>query len=122
MGHPVRVRMKRQIKTIAIIDGVLFAVIAGVAVFTSPRYGTLLIWSGVAVAMIGGMSAAGSQNVQGEYNLKFDQKIPQLNYHRTDDKLKEIDKSCEFGLVMAAAGVILIGVGLILNKIIAGEV
>jgi len=85
--------MKRLIKTIAIIDGVILALMAGVAAVTSARYGTLLLWSGVVVAFVGGMGAVGSVNVAGrEYNLKFDQKIPQLNFHRTDDKLKENEK------------------------------
>lgn len=115
--------MKRLIKTIAIIDGVIFALMAGVAVITSARYGTLLLWSGVVVAFVGGMSAAGSVNVAGgEYNLKFDQKIPQLNYHRTDDKLREMNKSYDFGVLMAIAGAIAIAAGLILNKIITGEI
>jgi len=95
---------------------------AGVAAFTSARYGTLLVWSGVVVAVIGAMSAIGSGNVQGEYNLKFDQKLPQLNYNRTDEKLKEMDKSYDFGVLMAAAGAVSIAVGLILNKIIIGEI
>ena len=114
--------MKNFIKTIAIIDGVFFAVMAGVAAFVNARYGTLLFWSGVAVAAIGAMSSIGSVNVQGEYNLNFDQKIPQMNYHRTDNKLRDMDKSYNFGLVMAAAGAVLIVLGLILNKIITGEI
>ncbi|WP_152609866.1 hypothetical protein [Geobacter sp. OR-1] len=114
--------MIRAIKTITIIDGAIFAVMGGIAMYSSARYGTLLIWSGVAVALVGAMPAIGSGNVQGEYNLKFDQTIPQLNYNRTDDKLREMNKSYDFGVVMAAAGAILIAVGLILNKIITGKI
>lgn len=113
--------MKRLIKTIAIIDGTIFAVMAGVATLTYSRYGTLLLWAGVAVAMIGAMSAAGSINLaEGEYNLKLDQKLPQLNYYRTDDKLKEMNKSHDFGIIMVVAGAVSTAVGLILNKIITG--
>ena len=112
-----------MIKAIAIIDGVIFALMAGVAIAFGARYGTLLFWSGVAIAMIGGMSAVGSSNVAGgEYNLKFDQKIPQLNYHRTDDKLREMNKSYDFGVLMAVAGAVAIAAGLILNKIITGKI
>ena len=94
---------------------------AGVAVISSARDGTLLLWSGVVVAFVGGMCAVGSVNVAGgEYNLKFDQKIPQLNYHRTDDKLREIEKSYNFGVLMTIAGAVAIAAGLILNKIITG--
>ena len=114
--------MTKTIKAIAIIDGTIFAVMSGVAMYSSARYGTLLIWSGVAVAFIGAMSSVGSGNVQGEYNLKFDQKIPQMNYYRTDDKLKEMDKSYSFGVLMAVAGAVAIAAGLILNKIITGEI
>lgn len=90
---------------------------------TTARYGTLLLWSGVVVAFVGGMCAVGSVNVAGgEYNLKFDQKIPQLNYHRTDEKLREIEKSYDFGVLMAIAGAVAIAAGLILNKIITGEI
>lgn len=113
--------MKRLIKTIVIIDGTIFAVMAGVATLTYSRYGTLLFWAGVAVAMIGAMSAAGSINLaEGEYDLKLDQKLPQLNYYRTDNKLKEMNKSHDFGIVMVAAGAVSIAVGLILNMIITG--
>jgi drug/metabolite transporter (DMT)-like permease len=94
----------------------------GVAMYSSERYGTLLIWSGVAVALVGAMPAIRSGNLQGEYNLKFDQKIPQLNYDRTDGKLREMGKSYDFGVLMAAAGAILIAVGFIMNKIISGEI
>jgi len=115
--------MRSLIKAIAVIDGVIFAVMAVVAAMTSARYGTLLLWSGVVVAVVGGMSAVGSSNVAGgEYNLKFDQKIPQLNYHRTDEKLREMNKSYDFSVLMAAAGAVSITVGLILNKIITGEI
>ena len=115
--------MKILIKTTSIIDGAIFAVMAGVAAFTSARYGTLLIWSGVAVAVIGAMSAVGFSSVAGgEYNLKFDQKIPQLDYNRTDDKLREMNKSYDYGVVMAIAGAVSIITGLILNKIITGEI
>ena len=80
-------------------------------------------WAGVAVAMIGAMSAAGSINLaEGEYDLKLDQKLPQLNYYRTDNKLKEMNKSHDFGIVMVAAGAVSIAVGLILNKIITGGI
>lgn len=71
--------------------------------------------------MIGAMSAAGSINLaEGEYDLKLDQKLPQLNYYRTDNKLKEMNKSHDFGIVMVAAGAVSIAVGLILNMIITG--
>jgi hypothetical protein len=114
--------MKRLIKTIAIIDGVILVAVAGVVTFTDVRYGTLLFWSGVAIVMIGAMSAVGSGNVAGgEYDLKLDQKIPQLNYCRTDDKLEEMSKSYAFGTLMLAAGAVLIVVGLLLNKIFTGE-
>jgi drug/metabolite transporter (DMT)-like permease len=113
--------MKRLIKTIVIIDGTIFALMAGVATLIDSRYGTLLFWAGVTVAMIGSMSAVGSINLaEGEYDLKLDQKIPQLNYNQTDDKLKEMNKSQNFGIVMVAAGAVSIAVGLILNKIITG--
>jgi hypothetical protein len=111
--------MKNLIKTTSIIDGAIFAVMAGVAAFTSAKYGTLLIWSGVAVAVIGAMSAVGSSSVAGEeYNLKFDQKIPQLNYNRTGDKLKAMNKSHDYGVVMVIAGAVSIITGLILNRVI----
>jgi len=113
--------MKRLIKTIVIIDGTIFAVMAGVATLTYSRYETLLFWAGVAVAMIGAISAAGSINLaEGKFDLKLDQKLPQLNYYRTDNKLKEMNKSHDFGIVMLAAGAVSIAVGLILNKIITG--
>lgn len=115
--------MRKAINAITIIDGAIFAVMAGVAAMTTARYGTLLLWSGVVVAFVGGMCAVGSVNVAGgEYNLKFDQKIPQLNYHRTDEKLREIEKSYDFGVLMAIAGAVAIAAGLILNKIITGEI
>ena len=114
-------RSKKMMRK-AIIDGVIFALMTGVAIAFSARYGTLLIWSGVAIAMVGGMSAVGSQNVQGEYNLTFDQKIPQPNYHRTDEKLREMDRSYSFGVLMAAAGAVLIVVELFVNKIFTGEI
>jgi|GEM_PF-4685363 len=115
--------MTKAIKAITIIDGTIFAVMAGVAAITSVRYGTLLLWSGVVFAVVGGMSAVESSNVAGgEYNLKFDQKIPQLNYHRTDDKLREMNKSYDFSVLMAVAGAVAIAAGLILNKIITGEI
>jgi len=101
----------------------IFVIMAGVAAITNARYGTLLFWAGVSVAMIGAMSAAGSINLaEGEYDLKLDQKIPQLNYHRTDDKLSGIYKSHNFGIVMVAAGVVSIATGLIFNKIITGGI
>jgi len=115
--------MKKLIKAVIIIDGAIFAVMAGVAAFITVRYGTLLFWAGVSVAMFGAMSAAGSINLaEGEYDLKLDQKIPQLNYYRTDDKLSEIYKSHNFGIVMVAAGVVSIANGLIINKIISGRI
>lgn len=96
---------------------------AGVTTLIESRYGTLLFWAGVAVAMIGAMSAVGSINLaEGEYDLKLDQKIPQLNYNQTEDKLKDMDKSQNFGIIMVAAGAVLIAVGLILNKIISGGI
>lgn len=115
--------MTKAIKAITIIDGAIFAVMAGVAAMTTARYGTLILWSGVVVAVVGGMSAIGSGNVAGgEYNLKFDQTIAQLNYHRTDDKLREINKSYDFDVLMAIAGAVAIAAGLILNKIITGQI
>ena len=115
--------MTKAIKAITVIDGAIFAVMAGVAAMTTARYGTLILWSGVVVAVVGGMSAIGSGNVAGgEYNLKFDQKIPQLNYHRPDDKLREMNKSYDFGVLMAVAGAVAIAAGLILNKIIRDEI
>ncbi|GAM11657.1 hypothetical protein OR1_03973 [Geobacter sp. OR-1] len=115
--------MTKAIKAITIIDGAIFAVMAGVAAITSARYGTLLLWSGVVVAFVGGMCAVGSVNVAGgEYNLKFDQKIPQLNYNRTDEKLREMNNSYNVGVLMAVAGAVAIVAGLILNKIITGEI
>lgn len=108
--------MKSLIKAIALIDGLIFAVMAVVTAMTSARYGNLLLWSGIVVAIVGGMSVGGSDSLAGgEYNLKYDQKIPQLNYHRTDDKLREMNKSYDFGLLMAAAGTVAIAAGLILN-------
>ena len=96
---------------------------AGVATLTDVRYGTLIFWSGVTVVMIGAMSAVGSGNVAGgEYDLKLDQKIQQLNYFRTDDKLNEMGKSYAFGTFMLAAGTILIVIGLMLNKVFTGEI
>jgi hypothetical protein len=93
----IRVRseeMKKLIKTTVIIDVTIFVIMAEVAALTNARYGTLLLWAGVVVAMIGAMSAAGSINLaEGEYDLKLNQKIPQLNYHQTDDKLEEMNKA-----------------------------
>jgi len=72
-------KMNQFIKFMLAIDAVLLIISAIIAAFYHVRFGTILIWTGFAAIIVGGMAAMGAGSVAGEYNLKLDQKMPQLN-------------------------------------------
>jgi len=52
-------------------------------------------------------------SVQGEYDLKYDQKLPQMNIHKTPERFGEEDKSLSFMVVMSGLGVATLIIGII---------
>lgn len=64
------------------------------------------------------MSAMGSRNLTGQYNLKYDQSvIHQYNYERNEQNISDEFKSYDFCLLMTAIGIILIVAGVAINKL-----
>jgi len=113
-------KMKRFFKFMLAIDAVLLIISAIIAAFYQARFGTILIWTGFAAIILGGMAAMGAGSVAGEYNFKLDQTMPQLNYERTPEKWQEMNKSYSFCLLMGAAGGISIVSGLAINYFFTG--
>lgn len=107
--------MKTFLQSTAILDIVVFAIAGVVCLNTTLSMGGALIWTGSATLLLGSFAAAGSSGVaRGEYNLKFDQKLPQLDLNRDSERISEMDKSYSFGIYMAAASVIPILVGIVI--------
>ena len=110
--------MKNFLKIVLFIDFAIFA-LAGTCswLITDLKFGTALVWTGIGTIIIGSFAALGGWSVApGEYNLKFDQKLPQLNYERTPDKWSEMHKSYSFCLYMAAAAIIPIIMGVLIDQ------
>lgn len=62
----------------------------------------------------------GAESVQGEYNLKLDQKMPQMNYERSPEKWQEMTKSHNFCLLMGVAGGLSVLSGFAINYLFTG--
>jgi O-acetylhomoserine/O-acetylserine sulfhydrylase-like pyridoxal-dependent enzyme len=110
--------MKNFLKIVLFIDLAIF-ILAGICswLITDLKFGAVLIWTGLGSIVIGSFAALGGWSVApGEYNLKFNQKLPQLNYERTPDKWSEMNKSYSFCLYMAAAAIIPIIIGVLIDQ------
>ncbi|MBJ6724941.1 hypothetical protein [Geomesophilobacter sediminis] len=114
--------MKKFLKWMLYIDAAVVVLSAFIAVGGSERFGTVLVWGGFLTIIIGGMAAMGAGNVgPGEYDLRLDQKFPQLNFARTPEKWQEMNKSYDICLLLGAAGGSCILLGLALNLLFYGE-
>lgn len=112
----------RFIKITLIISVSLWVVIAILCWLLNYEIGTFLIWLGILAIIIGMMSAMGSRNVTGQYNLKYDQAvIRQYMYERNEQNLSDEIKSYDFCLLMAAVGIVSIVVGAIIYKFTGGH-
>jgi len=111
--------MKQLLRNALLIDLAIIPLIGIISLQSgSLKFGTALIWAGIGAIVIGSMAAFGGGSIgPGEFNLKYDQKLPQYNYQRTPDKWSEMNKSYSFCLYMAVAGIIPIAVGLLINYI-----
>ena len=90
------------------------------ATLIQAKFGTILIWTGFVAIVLGAMAAMGAVRVQGEYNLKLDQKMPQEKYERSPEKWQEITKSYDFCLLMGAAGGLSVLSGFAINYLFTG--
>lgn len=111
--------MKQFLKIILLINSAIFLLVGLLSLLiTDLIFGTGLIWAGLGAIVIGGMAALGGWGVApGEYNMKYDQKLPQLNYERTPGKWSEMYKSYNFCLYLGVAAMILIVTGFFINNI-----
>jgi len=109
--------MRRFLKIVLQIDAGIFVFAGAICLlFTRITLGSALIWTGLGGIVIGTLTALGGWEVaEGEYNLKYDQKIPQFNYERSPEKWSEMHKSYSFCLYMGAASVVPIIVGLLID-------
>lgn len=112
--------MNRFIKLTSAGYVVILIIAVMIFAFVQGRFGTILIWTGFAAIIVGGMAAMGAESVEGEYNLKLDQKFQQLNYARSPKKWMEMNKSFNFCLVMGVAGGLSILSGLATNYFFTG--
>lgn len=109
----------RFIKLVAIVSVSISLILGLLCYFVHWQYGTSLMWAGAVIIVLGMMSAMGSRNVTGQYNLKYDQSvIHQYNYERNEQNLSDELKSYDFCLLMAAIGIALIVAGVVINKLV----
>ncbi len=102
----------RFLKTVGLIQLGVLTLAAILSLLFKANIGVLLFWLGLAMLAIGSYAAVGSWEVApNEYNLNFDQKIPQRNYERSQGKWSEMNKSYDFSLYVAAAAIPLIIIG-----------
>lgn len=105
----------RFLKTVGLIQLGVLTFAAVLSLLFRANIGVLLFWLGLAMLAIGSYAAIGGWKVApNEYNLNFDQKMPQRNYERTPEKWSEMNKSYDFSLYMAASAIPLIIVGYLL--------
>jgi hypothetical protein len=101
------------------IDAVILIVTVIIATVVHTKFGTILIWTGFAAIVVGALAATGAEDVV-EYDLRLDQKIPQLNYERSPGKWQEMNRSYYFCLLTGAAGGLSVVVGLAINYLFTG--
>jgi hypothetical protein len=111
--------MKHFLKIILLIDAAIFLIVGLFSLLiTDLKFETGLIWAGLGAIVIGGIASLGGWGVApGEYNMKYDQKLPQLNYERTPAKWSEMNKSYNFCLYLGIAAMIPIVIGFFINYI-----
>ena len=108
--------MKRAIVIILLLDIVIFILACIITWLTDIGFGIALIMAGVGAIGIGVAAAMGGPEIaESEYDLRYNQTIPQLKYERTSDKFREIHKSYRFFLYMAVASILPISVGCLIE-------
>jgi hypothetical protein len=108
--------MRFFLEKVALIDLGLFVTAIPLCVFGGFRFSTAIIGCGVAMLILGSMAAIGGESIApGEYNLKFDQKLPQFKFELTPEKFNDMRESYNFYVYLAAASVLPILTGLLIN-------
>ncbi|MCM0081859.1 hypothetical protein L4X63_09680 [Geomonas sp. Red32] len=107
--------MKSFFATVLRIDLGALAIVVIVRLQTKHDLGTIMVWCGFLMLIIGSCAALGGWDVApGEYDLRLDQKFPQGNFVRSPEKWSEMHKSYDFCLYLAAASLPLIIIGYLL--------
>lgn len=108
--------MKVLFLNILLIDAGIFSFVGILTLLKNLNFGTALVWSGLIMLGVGSMAALGGWSVApGEYNTKFDQKIPQLNYERSPEKWTDMHKSYSFFVYLVAASLAPIVTGYLID-------
>jgi len=95
-----------------LVSCLVYLVIVGIIKYIYDSNSFLIIL-GLIEITVGGLASGGSMSVQGEYDLKYDQKLPQMNIHKTPERFGEEDKSLSFMVVMSGLGVATLIIGII---------